>query len=66
MFKRSARNWGKKISYICRKQVADSRLRVKGRFITRLQANELLGVDTFGMTLEEIKSLIEIKLGPMK
>jgi hypothetical protein len=41
-------------------------LRVKGRFITRLQANELLGIDTFDMTLEEIKSLIEIKLGPMK
>ena len=66
LFKRKLRNWGKKVSYECRKQVADARLRVKGRFITRLQASDLLGVDAFEMPLDEVKSLIELKLGPSK
>jgi hypothetical protein len=35
MIKRKNRNWDKKVSYVCRKRVADSRLRIKGRFITR-------------------------------
>lgn len=39
--KRRKRNFSKKVSYACRKSVADSRLRVKGRFITKTQA-ELL------------------------
>jgi hypothetical protein len=62
LFKRMNRSWGKKISYICRKQVADARLRVKGRFITRQQANLILGMDTSDLTLDEIKSLIDSKL----
>jgi CCT motif len=33
--KRSHRNWNKKIRYNCRKSLADSRLRVKGRFVKR-------------------------------
>jgi hypothetical protein len=60
------RNWGKKVSYACRKMVADARLRVKGRFITRTQASELLGVDAFDMPLDEVKTLIELKLGSSK
>lgn len=43
MEKRSRRNWNRKVYYDCRKKVADSRLRIKGRFITRDKAEVLLG-----------------------
>ena len=33
--KRLRRNWGRKVSYDCRKRVADGRLRVKGRFVAK-------------------------------
>ncbi|CAG9335055.1 unnamed protein product [Blepharisma stoltei] len=36
--KKKRRHWGKRVSYNCRKQVADKRLRVKGRFIANTQA----------------------------
>jgi hypothetical protein len=42
--KRMRRTWAKKISYDCRKRVADNRLRVKGRFVTKDQAFALLGM----------------------
>jgi hypothetical protein len=40
--KRKRRNWNRKVYYDCRKKVADSRLRIKGRFITRVQAEQIL------------------------
>ena len=40
--KRDRRQWEKKISYDCRKQVADKRLRIKGRFIRKEDQNELM------------------------
>jgi len=42
--KRERRNFAKKISYHCRKRVADGRLRIKGRFITSAQAAALVQV----------------------
>ncbi|OMJ74108.1 hypothetical protein SteCoe_27056 [Stentor coeruleus] len=41
--KRKHRNFKKKISYMCRKKVADQRVRVKGRFVSKVQAEALLG-----------------------
>ncbi|OMJ79336.1 hypothetical protein SteCoe_20679 [Stentor coeruleus] len=41
--KRKRRNFKKKISYMCRKKVADQRVRVKGRFVSKVQAEALLG-----------------------
>lgn len=43
--KKSRRVWNKKINYDCRKKVADSRLRVKGKFVTKEQACNILGVE---------------------
>ena len=43
--KRKKRTWQKKIYYDCRKRVADNRLRIKGRFVTRSQAIHILGPD---------------------
>lgn len=42
--KRKRRNFKKKISYMCRKKVADQRIRVKGRFVSKVQASVLLDV----------------------
>ena len=43
--KRGHRSFAKRISYECRKKVADQRLRIKGRFVTKQQAVALLGAD---------------------
>mmetsp|Transcript_5141 Transcript_5141/g.10373 ORF Transcript_5141/g.10373 Transcript_5141/m.10373 type:complete len:282 (+) Transcript_5141:1014-1859(+) len=40
--KRSRRVWNKKIRYNCRKNLADRRLRVKGRFVKRTEVEGLL------------------------
>lgn len=43
--KRKRRNFNKKISYVCRKRVADDRIRIKGRFVTKVQADALKGLE---------------------
>ena len=65
-YKNKKRNWAKKISYDCRKRVADIRLRIKGRFISKIvkkkifiyyiKINKLLLQDS-----EKINKLVEGK-----
>lgn len=43
--KRRRRTFTKRISYQCRKRVADQRLRVKGRFVSSKQAQRLRGLE---------------------
>lgn len=56
--KRKRRIWNKKVSYDCRKKVADKRLRIKGRFVTREQAYAVLG--TTQEDLLKNKELVEL------
>jgi hypothetical protein len=44
------------VSYDCRKKVADGRLRIKGKFVTREQACEQLGLESLdNYSADEIK-----------
>ena len=54
--KKKNRTWNKKISYDCRKRVADSRLRIKGRFVTKKQAGELL-TDDVSLTMNDFEKI---------
>ena len=40
--KKKKRTWVKRIHYDCRKKVADNRLRIKGRFVTRNKAFDII------------------------
>jgi len=46
--KRKRRTFCKRISYECRKRVADKRLRVKGRFVTKEQASQFNDMNSSG------------------
>ena len=50
--KRKRRVFKKRISYECRKRVADSRIRVKGRFVTKQQAS-LMVTETDSVNLKK-------------
>ena len=41
---RKRQQHGKKFTYLCRRQVAEKRLRIKGRFVTKQQAFDILGL----------------------
>lgn len=51
--KRAKRCWKKRISYACRRQVAQKRLRIKGRFVTKEQAIATLGVSAVELSKNE-------------
>lgn len=42
--KRRSKTWNRKICYNCRQKVAEERLRIKGKFIKKRRAMELLGL----------------------
>jgi hypothetical protein len=42
--KRRIKTWNRKICYNCRQKVAEERLRIKGKFIKKRRAMELLGL----------------------
>ena len=44
ILKKRTKGQNKKFTYECRKQVAEKRLRIKGRFVTKVQAFEILGL----------------------
>jgi hypothetical protein len=66
--KKKRRTWNKRVNYDCRKKVADNRLRIKGRFVTKDQAFSMLesiGIypDPEKITSNEIKELLTERFG---
>lgn len=43
-YKAKKRNWKKKVAYTCRKQVAEKRLRIKGRFLSKEDSERLVNL----------------------
>ena len=58
--KRKRRNYHKKVVYLCRKRVADTRLRVKGRFVAKKLAASLKGMenDKNNVTLPQDRAVL--------
>ena len=59
--KRRNKTWNRKICYNCRQKVAEERLRIKGKFIKKRRAMELLGL-TKPIPMVELKKLLEYEL----
>lgn len=54
LHKKGMKSSMKKFCYKCRKQVAEKRLRIKGRFVTKDQAFEILGITSDELKENEI------------
>jgi UTP-glucose-1-phosphate uridylyltransferase len=54
LHKKRSKNQMKKFCYKCRKQVAEKRLRIKGRFVTKKQAFDILGLTSAELKGNEI------------
>lgn len=60
LHKKKTKNFMKKYCYKCRKQVAEKRLRIKGRFVTKQQALDILGLTSSELKNNEtIQKLLE-------
>lgn len=60
MMKKRTKGQNKKFTYECRKQVAEKRLRIKGRFVTKDQAFEILGLNKDDLrTTDCLQKLLE-------
>ena len=58
--KRRNKTWNKKICYNCRQKVAEERLRIKGKFIKKRRAMQILGLSTPISTVEVRRMLEEM------
>lgn len=56
--KRKRRTYTKRVAYDCRKKVADQRIRIKGRFVTKQQALELLQIADDDFPTDRVKELL--------
>lgn len=56
-YKAKKRNWKKKVAYTCRKQVAEKRLRIKGRFLSKEDSERLLSL--YGQDMKAAAPLTE-------
>ena len=62
--KRNLRVWDKRINYNCRKRVADKRLRVKGRFVSKAEAYMLANdIKDTNIEINEKRKLCENEKG---
>lgn len=59
--KRTSRVWKKRISYSCRKRVADKRIRIKGRFVSKEEAQNIEKSIKNSNDESEIKSENQVK-----
>lgn len=55
--KRRKKTWDKKICYNCRQKVAEERLRIKGKFIKKRRAMQILGLTT-PISTSDIKEML--------
>lgn len=60
IYKKRVKSNNKKFTYECRKQVAEKRLRIKGRFVTKTQAFQILGLpEDNANSNENLQQLLE-------
>lgn len=60
-YKAKKRNWRKKVAYVCRKKVAEKRLRIKGRFLSKEDSKRLVALygDDAHLHLDEVDKFVD-------